>query len=150
VTLRANWRLGDNSRAPTQPLPGIITGRFGGVPFKLKGYFRLGPDYLFQEAEVIGDLCGQGFRAEVSAAEGGLGSTSTVVAEGTLGEEPFELFGAVSGDSARAVVRGSLGGRPVSLDATRHRPSERLRIVGDYSGPPPLLGLIVGTVAYFL
>jgi hypothetical protein len=149
VTLRANWRLGDNSRAPTQPLPGIITGRFGDIPFKLKGYFRLGPDHIFQEAEVIGDLCGQGFRAEVSAAEGGLGSTSTVVAGGTLGEEPFELFAAVSGDLTRAVVRGSLGGRPVSLDATHDRPSGRLRVVGDYLGPLPLLGLIVGTVVYF-
>jgi hypothetical protein len=81
AAVAANWRLGDNSRAPAGPLPGIITGHFGDSPFKLNGYFQRGPDYFFEQAEIIGDLCGQGLRAEVSAADGGLGSTSTVVAE---------------------------------------------------------------------
>jgi hypothetical protein len=115
----------------------------------LKGYFLRGPHYFFEQAEIIGDLCGQGLRAEVSAAEGGLGSTSTVVAEGTLGEETFELFAALSGDLTRAVVRGAFAGRPVSLDVTHHEPAA-VRIVGDYVGPLPLLALMVGTVLYFL
>ena len=149
VKLAANWRLGDNSAAPAGPLPGIITGNFGDSPFKLKGYFQRGSHYLFEQAEIIGDLCGQLLRVEVSAAEGGLGSTGTVVAEGTLGEETFELFAALSGDLTRAVVRGSFGGRPVSLDVTRNRPAAA-RIVGHYAGPPALLALMVGTVVYFV
>lgn len=147
LAVEVNWRLGDNSR--TSRPGGIITGRFGEDHLKLKGYFQLSPRYWFEQAEILGDLCGQGLRAEVSAAAGGLGSTSTVVAEGTLGEDTFELFAALSGDSARALVRGSFGGRPVSLDATRDEPSA-VRIVGEYAGPLPLLALTVGTVAYFL
>jgi hypothetical protein len=147
--LRANWRLGDNSRTPAGPLPGIIAGHFGDSRFKLKGYFQRSPQYFFEQAEIIGDLCGQALRVEVSAAEGGLGSTSTVVAEGTLGEETFELFAALSGDLTRAVVRGSFAERPVSLDVTHNKPVA-VRIVGDYIGPLPLVALMVGTVLYFL
>jgi hypothetical protein len=87
-----------------------------------------------EQADISGDLCGQNLRAKVSPANGGLGSTDAVVAEGALGEELFELFVAFSDDLGRAVVRGSLGGRRVSLDAITDGPSA-LRIVGEYLGP---------------
>ena len=62
-----------------------------------------------------------------------LGATSTVIAEGNLDEEPFELFASLSDDLARVVVRGSFGGRSVSLDATAEEPSA-VRVVGEFSG----------------
>jgi len=149
ATVEVNWRLGDK-HTPTSPSPGTISGRFGNDPIQLEAHFQLGPHYWLERAEVSGDLCGQGLRAEVSAADGGLGSTSAVVAEGTVGEAAFELFAALSDDLYRAVVRGSVGGRPVSLDATRDGPLAPVWVVGAYSGPPPLLGLVVGALAYFL
>jgi hypothetical protein len=72
-----------------------------------------------------------------------------VVAEGTVGETPFELFAAFSEDLKRAVVRGSVGGRPVSLDATRDDPAAAVRIIGAYLGEPLLLALVVGAVIHF-
>ena len=144
-----NWRLGDRLGTPAGRSPGIITGRVGDDPVKLEGYFQLGPRYLFDEADIAGDLCGQSLRAKVSAAGGGPGSTNAVVAEGAVGEEPFELFAALSDDLTKAVVRGSLGGRPVCLDATAEEPSA-VRVVGEYSGPLPLLTLIVGVIVHFL
>jgi hypothetical protein len=145
----ANWRVGGKLRTPAGRSQGTITGRFGDDAVKLRGYFRLGPRYLAEQADIDGELCGNSLRATVSAADGGLGSTSAVVAEGTLGEEPFELFSALSDDLTKAVVRGSLGGRTVALDATRQEPAE-VRIVGEYAGPLPLLAVIVGVVVHFL
>ena len=86
----------------------------------------------------------------MSAADGGLGSTDAVVAEGTVGETPFELFIALSGDLTEGVIRGSVDGHPVSLDAGRDEPSAPVTVQGSYTGPPALLALTVGIVAYFL
>ena len=86
----------------------------------------------------------------VSAAAGGLGSTNAIVAEGTVGEIPFELYAALSGDLTKAVVRGSVDGLSISVDAVRADPSGPVRFNGSYSGPPALLALTVGAVAYFL
>jgi hypothetical protein len=129
------------------PWQGSITGHFGDDPAALNGYYQLG------RAEVVdigGYLCGHRLWAKVSSAEGGLAPTGTVVAEGTVAEEPFELFVSMSSDLARAIVRGSLGGRPVSLDMTRHEPPAPALIVGEYSGPHPFLALVVGVVMHFL
>ncbi len=60
------------------------------------GSFSLGPRYLLEEADISGDLGGHNLRAKVTSADGGTGATSTVVAEGKLGEEPFELFASLS------------------------------------------------------
>jgi hypothetical protein len=150
----ANWRVGDKLRTPGGWSLGIITGRFGDDPVKLRGYFHLGLRYLADQTDIDGELCGNSLRATVSAADGGLGSTSAVVAEGTLGEEAFELFSALSDDLTKAVVRGSFGGRTVALDATRQEPAEvrpaEVRIVGEYAGPLPFLAVIVGVVVHFL
>lgn len=69
-------------------------------------YRRRGGNYFFEDADIAGDLGEAPFRAVVSAADGGLGSTDVVVAEGTPGETPFQLFAALSGDLSKAVVRG--------------------------------------------
>ncbi len=149
ASVGANWRVGDKLRTPAARSQVIVTGRFGDDPVKLRGYFQLGPRYLAEQADVDGELCGDSLRATISAADGGLGSTSAVVAEGTLGEEPFELFSALSDDLTKAVVRGSFGGRTVALDATRQEATEVL-VVGEYTGPLPLLAVIVGVVVHFL
>jgi hypothetical protein len=150
VEFGAAWRIGDKRYVPTNPSPAIMSGRFGEEAVKLKGDFQLGPHQSFERAELSGDLGGQSLRAEVSAADGGLGTTSAVVAEGTVGETPFEFFVAFSDDLKRALVRGSVGGRPVSLDATRDDPAGQVRIIGAYFGEPPLLVLVVGAVIHFL
>ena len=131
-------------------MPAVLTGHLGDDAVKLKGDFRVAPDYFFEDADIVGDLGGAPFRAVVSAATGGLGSTKAVVAEGTVGETPFELYAALSGDLTKAVVRGSVDGLSISLDAVRGDPSGPVRLQGPYSGPPALLALTVGAVAYFL
>jgi ATP-dependent Clp protease ATP-binding subunit ClpC len=151
VALGTAWRIGDKQDVPpTGPLPVVISGRFGGAALKLQGDVQLGPHLSFERAGVSGDLCGQSLRAEVSAADGGLGTTSAVVAEGTLGEAPFELFAALSDDGKRAIVRGSVGGQPVSLDATGVDPAASVCIVGTYIGEPALLALVLGVIIHFL
>jgi hypothetical protein len=147
VALGAAWRLGDRLHVLTGPLPALVSGRWGEDDVKLKAAFHLGPQHLFERADVDGELCGHALRAEANAAAGGLGSTSTVVAEGTVGDSPFQLFGALSTDLTRAIVRGSVGGAPVSIDATREDPFAPVRVIGAFSGPPALLALLVGAVA---
>ncbi|MGO9658799.1 MAG: hypothetical protein ACLQVK_12820 [Acidimicrobiales bacterium] len=107
-----SWRLGDELGTPTGRTRGIMKGRVGDDAVRLEASSLLGPRNLLEEANVSGDLCGQDLRAKVSAADGGLGATSTVVAEGSLGEEPFELFASLSDDLARALARGRSGAAP--------------------------------------
>jgi hypothetical protein len=149
VSVDANWRIGDNLQAAS-PVPAILTGHFGEDALKLNSEFRFAPNYLFEEADIAGDVGGTPFRATVSAADGGLGSTDAIVAKGTVGETPFELFAALSGDLTKAVVRGSVDGRPISLDASRDERSSTVKLCGSYSGPPSLLVLTVGALSYFL
>jgi hypothetical protein len=86
---------------------------------ELSGSFQFRFGCLFEQADVRGELCGQGLRAEVRRAGGGLGPTSTVVAEETLGEAAFEIFATVSTEIDIANVRGSFDRRPVLLDPAR-------------------------------
>jgi hypothetical protein len=146
----AVWSIGHKRHPAANPSPIVMSGRFGGTALKLEGELQVGPNQSFERAGLSGDLGGQSLRAEVSPADGGLGTASAVVAEGTLGETAFDLFVAFSDDLKRAVVRGSIGGRPVSLDATRADPPSSVRIVGSCSGEPPLLALVLGVLIHFL
>ena len=148
VPVNANWRVGDNSKAPG-PVPAILTGHFGEDAFKLKGDFRLAPNYFFEGADIAGELGGLNFHAEVSAADGGLGPTGAVVAVGTVGDAPLELFAALSGDLTKAVVRGSIGAHSISLDASRDQLGGAVKLYGSISGPPALVALTVGALTYF-
>ena len=163
VALGAAWSVGDAREAPEKPstpspaaVPSgfgqlaVMSGRFGHLPIKVECDFELSPVQSLERAVLSGELGGQDVRAEITAADGGLGTTSAVVAEGTLGATAFELFVAFSDDSKSAVVRGSIGGTPVSLDATRSDPATSVVIIGSYSGEPPLLALLLGAVVRFL
>ncbi len=47
ATVNANWRIGDNSQAHC-PVPAILTGHVGEEAVKLRGEFRLAPNYFFE------------------------------------------------------------------------------------------------------
>jgi hypothetical protein len=128
----------------------ILTGTFAGERFDLRATFHLNPDYLFDRADVEGEIHGKKLAVRALGAEGGLGSTSTIAIDGTIGATGFELFATVSGDLTRAIVRGSLGGQAVRLDAIREESSRTVRIVGAYEGPVAVLAVIVGVLVYFL
>ena len=149
-TFEAEWSIGDTRHDSANPCPVVVSGRFGVAPVKLEGEFRLSADRSLEGARLAGDLGGQDIGGEVSPADGGLGATSAVVAEGTLGGAPFELFAAFSDDSKKAVVRGSIGGWPVAIDANRAGPTAPARIVGSYSGEPALLVLVLAVAVRFL
>ena len=150
AAIAADWRFASTPEASTDPSPGSISGRLGDDALQLTGRFHFRFGCLFEKAEIAGQLCGQGLGAEVRRAGGGLGPTSTVVAEGTLGEASFEIFATVSTEIDIAKVRGSFDGRPVLLDASRDELSGSVRIAGAYDGPVPLLALVVGSLAHFL
>jgi hypothetical protein len=149
-TFEAEWSIGDTRHDNANPCPVVVSGRFGVAPVKLEGEFRLSADRSLEGARLAGDLGGQDIGGEVSPADGGLGATSAVVAEGTLGGAPFELFAAFSDDSKKAVVRGSIAGWPVAIDAKRAGPTAPARIVGSYSGEPALLVLVLAVAVRFL
>lgn len=94
VPVNADWHIGDNSQTPT-PEPALL-GNFGKDAVNLRGDFRLARSYFFEQAEIVWDLGATALRTVVSAVDGGLGSTDALVAEGTLGETPFELYAALS------------------------------------------------------
>ena len=150
TTVYANWRLADMAKVSAGALPGLLSGRFGDDAFKLKGSLQLSSGYLLQRADISGELCGQDLRAQVYRAGGGLGSTDTVVAEGSLGQAGFQLFATISDDLRKALVRGSFDGQPVRLDATRDEPSPSVRVIGAFMAPPSMVALVAGALAHFL
>jgi hypothetical protein len=80
VVFGAAWSVGNVRQSPENPSPPsqvVVSVHFGQLPVKLKGDFQLGPDQSFERAGLSGDLGGESLRAEVSAADGGLGTTST-------------------------------------------------------------------------
>ncbi len=144
----ATWDLDDNSSSHPEP-GGSLAGHFGDEAVSVRGRFHLDPGFFFDRAHITGALGARPVELDVTAAEGGLGSTNTVVIDGTVGETAFDLSAALSGDLTRAKVRGTVGDRPVRLDASKVEPAT-VRIVGAYEGPSALLAVIVGSLVYFL
>lgn len=148
-TVDATWREGDGADVPGSRRPDIA-GHFGGSTVELLANFEFGAGQLFERADISGSLGGQTLQAQVQRAAGGLDSLRTVVGEGILGGSPFEFFVTISWDSSSAMVRGSFDGQLMLLDADREERSGLVRVVGSWTGPAPLLALLVTSLLYFL
>ena len=128
-----------------------LSGTFGSAQVDLRGRFLDEPGgYFFDRAELVGELGGLAVDVTVERAEGGLGSTSTVVARGTVGGAGLELFASVRGDLTRAIVRGTFDGQRVGLDATRDPDPATCSMTGAFAGPVALVTLVAGVVLAFL
>jgi hypothetical protein len=151
IQVSASWKNGDNYRIYPD-VPSDLTGSFAGQPVELHASFHLEPGHFFDHGTVTGHIGTQALDASVETASGGLGSTSTVAIDGTLGGTEYTIYAAIDGSLTAAKIRGSVAGTSVRIDAARTRQpdGDQTRLTGSYSGPPPLLGLIAGALLYFI
>ena len=109
IPVLATWENGDNYRIYPD-VPSDLAGSFAGQPVELHATFHLEPGYFFDRGTITGHFGEEALDATVETASGGLGSTSTVAVDGTLGSTEFTIY---ASQTAK---------RPVSLAATKGPP----------------------------
>lgn len=151
IQVSASWKNGNNYRIYPD-VPANLTGSFAGQPVELRANFHLEPGHFFDQGMITGHIGGQALDATIETASGGFGSTSTVAVDGTLDSTEYTIYAAIDGSLTAAKIRGSVAGTSIRIDAARtHQPDGgQTRLTGSYSGPPALLGLIVGALLYFI
>lgn len=101
AALEVCWHVGDSSTVHSGPAalsgptghPGrsvVLAGTLGVEHVRLSGTFLLEPAGSFDRSDITGELGDDAFEVTVQRVEGGLDSTSTVAAHGTLGEINLE------------------------------------------------------------
>lgn len=147
----ATWKNGDNYYIYPD-VPSDLTGSFAGQPVELHATFHLEPGYFLAHGTITGHVGAQSLDATIETASGGLGSTSTVAVDGTLGSTQFTIYAAVDGPRTSGRLRGTVAGRPIRIDAARSGQPDReqTRLTGSYQGPPALLALAVGALLHFI
>ena len=142
-----NWSVSYDSRDDFV-LPATVQGLVGDHRVDLRGRFIRAPDYWFDRASLEGTLAGEDLIASVERASGGYGSTDTIVATGTFGNQAFEVFAALGGTLERGRIRGTFDGRSVHLDiTTSDQPEATVR--GSCPAPTTFVLLLIASVAYF-
>jgi hypothetical protein len=151
MPVSVTWRNGDNYRIYPD-VPSELTGSFAGQPVELHASSHLEPGYFFDHGTITGHIGALALDAAVETASGGLGSTSTVAVDGTLGSTHYTIYAAIDGSLTAAKIRGSVAGTPIRIDAARIRqPSGgQTRLTGSYEGPPVLLALVAGALLHFM
>ncbi len=151
IPASATWENGDNYRIYPD-VPSNLTGSFGEQPVELHATFHLEPGYFFDHGTITGHIGAEALDASVERVSGGLGSTSTVAVDGTLGSIKYTIYAAIDGPLTSAKIRGTVAGIPVRVDAARTRQphGEQTRLTGNYQGPPALLALAAGALLHFI
>jgi hypothetical protein len=142
------WRLSDNSGGDPK-LPATLQGTVGERQVALRGVFRLAPGYWFDRASIEGTLAGVELTASIERASGGFGGSSTVVANGSHGDQEFEVFGSVNGSLDRGILRGTYHGQAIHLDA-RETDSGHTRISGSCPSPASFALLLIAPLIFFV
>jgi len=151
MPVSASWKNGDNYRIYPD-MPSELTGSFAGQPVELHATFHLEPGYFFDHGTITCHIGALALDAAVETASGGLGSTSTVAVDGTLGSTRYTIYAAIDGPLTAAKIRGTVAGTSIRIDPARTRqPSgEQTRLTGSYEGPPVLLALVAGALLHFM
>jgi len=153
IPVSATWVNGNNFRIYPD-VPSDLTGSFAGQPVELQGTFHLEPDYFFHHGTIIGHIGTEALDATVEAAAppGGMGSSSTIAADGTLGSTEFTIYATIDGPLTSGKLRGTVAGTPIRIDAARTRGpgGEQTRLTGTYQGPLALLALTAGALLHFI
>jgi hypothetical protein len=151
IPVSATWINGDNYSIYPD-VPSDLTGAFAGQPVELHATFHLEPGHFFDRGAITGHIGAEALNATVGTASGGLGSTSTVAVDGTLGSTEFTIYAAIDGPLTRAKIRGAVAGNAIRIDAARTRQpdDEQTRLTGSYQGPPALLALAAGALLHFI
>ena len=147
MPVSASWENGDNYHIYPD-VPSDLTGSFAGQPVELHATFHLEPGYFFDHGTITGQIGALALDATVETASGGLGSTSTVAVDGTLGSTRYTIYAAIDGPLTAAKIRGTVAGTSIRVDAARTR--EQTRLTGSYEGPPVLLALVAGALLHFM
>jgi len=143
----ADWQITYDGTSDQTVLPVTLHGSLAGQDVALTAVFRLQPDFLFDSGTVSGNAAGQPVQAQVSNAPGQ--TTSSVNVDGSFAGTAFSLYGTVDlSPNGSGLVKGTVGGKPVQLNATFRL--GKIRITGDFNGPPALFGLAAGGLIYFL
>jgi hypothetical protein len=151
IPASATWNNGNNYYIYPD-VPSDLTGSFAGQPVELHARFHLEPGYFFHLGTITGHIGAEDLDATVETASGGLGSTSTVAVEGTLGSTEYTIYAAIDGSLTSAKIRGTVGGNSIRIDAARTRQAEgeQTRLTGSYQGPPALVALAAGALLHFI
>jgi hypothetical protein len=147
----ATWKTGNNYYIYPD-VPSDLTGSFAGQPAELHATFHLEPGYFLHHGAITGHIGAEALDATVETASGGLGSTSTVAVDGTLGSTDFTIYAAIDGPLTSGQIRGTVAGNSIRIDAARTRQPEgdQTRLTGSYQGPPALLALAAGALLHFI
>lgn len=151
IPASATWENGDNYRIHPD-VPSDLIGSFAGQPVELHATFHLEPGYFFDHGTITGHIGAEALNATVETASGGLGSTSTIAVDGTLGSTEYTIYAAIDGPLTSGQIRGTVAGNLIRIDAARTRgpEGEQTRLTGSYQGPPALLGLVAGALLHFI
>lgn len=151
IPASATWQNGNNYYIHPD-VPSDLTGSFAGQPVEIHATFHLEPGYFFDHGMITGHIGAEDLHATVQTASGGLGSTSTVAVDGTLGSTEFTIYAAIDGSHSRGQIRGTVAGNPIRITAARTRQpeGEQTRLTGSYQGPTALLALAAGALLHFI
>jgi hypothetical protein len=151
IPVSATWQNGNNYYIHPD-LPSDLTGSFAGQPVELDATFHLEPGCFFDHGTITGHIGAEDLHATAETASGGLGSTSTVAVDGTLGTKEFTIYAAIDGSLTCGRIRGTVAGNAIRIDAARTRQPDReqTRLTGSYQGPPALLALAAGALLHFI
>jgi hypothetical protein len=142
MTMRDQFKNGSGYETSAR-----VTVSVGDDAMVLSGAFKLNSQYTFTHGSISGSDRGAEVKIAIEARDSGNGAKF----RGRFAGTAVNITATIPGDGTGSVV-GTLGGRHVELhlrqtDGSGGFPPTRL--TGTYSGPPEILALIVGAVAYF-
>jgi hypothetical protein len=125
-----------------------VAGTVGEQNIRLRGELHPPPGTLFGGAQITGSVGENVVALRVEGANGGLGTSDTVAAEGTFGTSRVELF--ASSDHDRGVIAGTVDNADVRVAARWNDRYDSLVFSGCYRGPLPLLIIAIITMQGFI
>jgi hypothetical protein len=135
------WDLSTGGKGPA-----TLQGTVGAQAVRVRGVFRRNRDFSFLEGTVSGTLAGISLAASIRPVLGGFSTSGTIVANGTLGDDRFEIFG--SRTAERGMVRGTYNDYSVHLDLTA-APGSESHVTGACPAPPALTTLLTVALLFF-
>jgi len=127
-------------------IPASLHGVVAGKDVSLAGQFQHASNFLFQSGSVSGSFGGSAVEAQVTSAPGE--SSSSVNVQGSFAGTPFSLYATLAGDLTSGYVQGTVGGKAFKVNADVR--AKVVEVTGTFAGPPALLGIILGSLLYFL
>ena len=140
------WAISNSGSSEQTVIPASLDGVVAGKDVSLAGQFQHASNFLFQSGSVSGSFGGSTVEARVASAPGE--ASSSVNVQGSFAGTPFALYATLAEDLRSGYVKGTVGGRAIKVTAEVR--ATIVEVTGTFAGPPALLGIIVGSLMYFL